>query len=58
MENPASMEAMLADICIGKCGYLDETQWISTKMSNYEKNSEKICQIYYVFGHELCGHFK
>ena len=35
MEIPASVQAMLADICVGNCGHFDGTQWISTKMLNY-----------------------
>ena len=35
IENPESLQTMLADIFVGNCGHFDETQWISTKMSNY-----------------------
>ena len=35
MENPASVQAMLADICVENCSYFDEAQRISTKISNY-----------------------
>ena len=37
MENPASVQAMLADICVGNCGHFNETQWIPTKVSNYSQ---------------------
>ena len=35
MENPASVQAMLADICLGNCGHFEATQLISTIMTNY-----------------------
>ena len=35
MENPASVQAMLADIYLGNCGNFEETQLISTIMTNY-----------------------
>ena len=37
MENPASVQAMLADICVGNCGQLNETQRIPTKVSTYRQ---------------------
>ena len=35
MENPASVQAMLADICVEKCGHYSVKQEITTKMPNY-----------------------
>ena len=35
IKNHASVKALFVDICVGNCGHFDETQWISTKMSNY-----------------------
>ena len=35
MENPASVQAMLADICVEKCGHFAVKQEITTKMSYY-----------------------
>ena len=37
MEIPASVQAMIADLCVGNCGHFHETQLISTQMLNYEQ---------------------
>ena len=35
MENPASVQAMLAEICVEKCGQFSVKQEITTKMPHY-----------------------
>ena len=69
MENPASMQATLADIFMGNCGHYDETQWITTKLTRYTQIPKQYVK-YTIYldkkfsyeknlsGHELCGHFK
>ena len=35
MENPTSVQALLADICVEKCGYFAVKQEIATKIPHY-----------------------
>ena len=51
MENPASVQAMLADICVGNCGHFEETQLTSTRMSEWA-HFGTISRIYCTFGQQ------
>ena len=47
MENSASVQAMLADICLGNCGHFDETQLISTQCpTGLQKESDRVTSVH------------
>ena len=60
IENPESLQTMLADIFVGNCGHFDETQWIYTKMSNYGQIQKQYVTYTVYLGRNLiiCCNFK
>ena len=45
MENPAGVQAMLADICVEKCGHFAVIQKINTKMPHCGQLLNKIVDL-------------
>ena len=49
MENPASVKAMLKDICAEKCGHVSVKQEITTKMPHYGQILKQIVDLILVW---------